>query len=139
MIIYTVAGIVGFTASSFMGAFLPFLPRVLRGAGFTIGASASIFGLIGALAWYGRRTGHSQVSDYAKKMAIGGALFGFLMPGIDNWAHLGGFAGGYLSARILDPLLPERGDHVLLGLLCLLLSAVSVGVSIVTGLSLLRH
>ena len=32
-------------------------------------------------------------------------------------------AGGYLTARWLDPLLPERGDHTTLALICLLLSA----------------
>lgn len=138
VIIYTVAAIVGFTASSLAGAFLPFLPRVLRGAGFTVGASASVFGLIGALAWYGRRGGSVQISEYAKRMALGGLLFGFILPGIDNWAHLGGFAGGYAAARFLDPLRPERGDHALAALVCLLLSAASIVVSIVTGLPLLR-
>ena len=39
-------------------------------------------------------------------------LFGFLMPGIDNYAHAGGFGGGYLAARLLDPLKPERIDHI---------------------------
>jgi membrane associated rhomboid family serine protease len=52
------------------------------------------------------------------------------MPGIDNWAHLGGLAGGYLTARWLDPLLPERGDHTTLALICLLLSAASILASI---------
>lgn len=138
VIIYTIAGVVGFTASS-LAALLPFLPRVLRGAGFTVGASASIFGLIGALVWYGRRGGSSLISEHAKRMAVGGLVFGFLLPGIDNWAHLGGFLGGYLAARFLDPLKPERGDHVLIALLCLALSAASIGVSVVTGRLILRH
>ena len=30
-------------------------------------------------------------------------VFGFLMQGIDNFAHLGGFIGGYAAARFLDP------------------------------------
>ena len=34
------------------------------------------------------------------------------MPGIDNWAHAGGFAGGYLAGIWLDPLKPERMDHM---------------------------
>ena len=38
-------------------------------------------------------------------------IIGFFMPGIDNYAHIGGFAGGYLAARVLDPLKPERIDH----------------------------
>jgi len=28
-------------------------------------------------------------------------IFGFLFPGIDNFAHAGGFVGGYLSANLL--------------------------------------
>ena len=31
-------------------------------------------------------------------------VFGFIMPGIDNYAHAGGFVGGYLAGRLLDPL-----------------------------------
>jgi len=41
------------------------------------------------------------------------------MPGIDNWAHAGGFAGGYLASIWLDPLKRERTDHVVLALCCL--------------------
>ena len=41
------------------------------------------------------------------------------MRGIDNFAHAGGFFGGYLAARILDPLKPERIDHIVIALICL--------------------
>jgi len=134
VIIYTVAAITGFLASSVAGAFLPFMPRVLRGAGYTVGASAPIFGLIGALLWYGRRGGNSHLSQQVKSMALGMLVFGFVIPGIDNWAHLGGLAGGWLTARILDPLTPERGDHVVIALVCLVLSAASVVASVMAGL-----
>jgi rhomboid protease GluP len=138
VIIYVVAGVVGFAASSIAGHYLFFLPRVLRGAGYTLGASAAIFGLIGALAYYGRRGGSALISDAAKRMALGGLVFGFVMPGVDNWAHLGGFVGGYLVAKLLDPLLPERGDHFLVALVCLVLSLAAVVVSFVTALPALR-
>jgi rhomboid protease GluP len=135
VILYTIASAVGFASSSFAGQFLP---EALRGGRITIGASAAIFGLIGALFWYGRRGGSTMILEHAKRMALGGFVFGFVMPGIDNWAHLGGFVGGYLAARVLDPLKPERGNHVLIAVLCLLLSAVSIAVSLVTGLPMLR-
>ena len=61
-------------------------------------------------------------------------LFGFIMPGVDNWAHLGGLGGGYLAAKLLDPLQPERGNHVIAALACLLLSLVSVVLSVATGI-----
>jgi membrane associated rhomboid family serine protease len=134
VIIYTVSAITGFLASSVAGDFFVFMPRFLRGAGFTVGASAPIFGLLGALLYYGHRGGSSVVRETVKGWILGGLLLGFLMPGIDNWAHLGGLAGGYLTGRILDPLKPERGDHVLIALLCLALSAASIVASIAVGL-----
>jgi rhomboid protease GluP len=134
VLIYTAAAIVGFTASSVAGAYLPFMPRGLRGAGLTVGASAPIAGLIGALLWYGRRGGSSYISQQAKSIALGMLVFGFVMPGIDNWAHLGGLGGGWLMARILDPLKPERGDHMVMALVCLALSVASVVASVVVGL-----
>jgi membrane associated rhomboid family serine protease len=135
VIVYTVSAITGFTASSLMGA-VPFLPRLLGGAGFTVGASAPIFGLIGALLHYGRRGGSSLIGQQAKGLALTMLLFGFVMPGVDNWAHLGGLAGGYVTARILDPLKPERGDHVIIAGICLLLSLASVLLSVAEGLRL---
>src|SRR5438132_7498785 len=74
VIIYTIAGITGFTASTMAGAFLP----VLGGAGFTVGASAPIFGLLAALVYYGRRTGSSMVGDQAKSWALTLFVFGFI-------------------------------------------------------------
>jgi rhomboid protease GluP len=132
-----VAGVTGFLASSLAGM-LAFLPRFIGGAGFTVGASAPIFGLIGALLHYGRRGGSSLVGQQAKSLAITMLIFGFIMPGIDNWAHLGGLGGGWLAAKVLDPMKPERGDHVLLAIAGLVLSALSVGYSVVEGLRLLR-
>ncbi|HEY7515088.1 MAG TPA: rhomboid family intramembrane serine protease, partial [Vicinamibacteria bacterium] len=66
VIIYTASGITGFAASSVAGYLLPFLPRFIRGAGFTVGASAPVFGLIGALLYYGRRTGSSAARETAR-------------------------------------------------------------------------
>ena len=43
VIIYTAGGVAGFALSSFAGAFLPPIP-FLHGAGFTVGASAPVFG-----------------------------------------------------------------------------------------------
>jgi rhomboid protease GluP len=139
VIIYTAAAVSGFLASSLAGAFLPFLPRFLAGAGFTVGASAPIFGLIGALLHYGRRGGSSYIGQQAKSLAITMLLFGFIMPGIDNWAHLGGLGGGWLAAKVLDPLKPERGDHVLVAFACLVLSLLSVAFSVAHGLPLFRQ
>jgi rhomboid protease GluP len=135
VIIYTAAAVAGF-ASSTVSVFIPLLPRLLGGAGYTVGASAPIFGLIGALLHYGRRGGSSYIGQQAKSLAIAMLIFGFIMPGIDNWAHLGGLGGGWLAAKVLDPLKPERGDHVLVAFGCLAASFLSVAYSVVEGLKL---
>jgi rhomboid protease GluP len=111
VIIYVMAGVAGFTASSLAGVLLPNVPFI-GGASLTVGASASIFGLLGALVYYGRRTGSSAVGSTGLQYALMLGVFGFIMPGIDNWAHAGGFGGGYLAARLLDPMKPERVDHL---------------------------
>jgi rhomboid protease GluP len=137
IIIYTIAGIVGFTASTLAGGFIPPLP-LIGGARFTVGASAPIFGLLGALIYYGRRAGSSMVSAQAKSWALTVFIFGFFMPGVDNWAHLGGLAGGYATAKFLDPLRPERLDHLIAALVCLAVTGIAIVFSIVDGLGLLR-
>jgi rhomboid protease GluP len=134
VIIYTIAGVTGFAASTLSGAFIPFL----GGAGFTVGASAPIFGLLGALVYYGRRTGSNIVGDQAKSWAIALFIFGFIFRGVDNWAHLGGFAGGYAAAKFLDPLRPERLDHLVGALVCLALTGIAIAFSIVDALGLFR-
>jgi rhomboid protease GluP len=134
VIIYTVGGIAGFVLSSFAGAFLPPIP-FLSGADFTVGASAPVFGLIGALYHYGRTTS-SIARQQAQFIMVQAVVFGVLMggSGIDNYAHLGGFAGGYFTSAFLNPMTRERGDHAIIAIVCLAASALSVIVSIVTGL-----
>ncbi len=135
IIIYTVAGVCGFTASSVAGVVLPGVP-LLGGAGFTIGASASVFGLLGALVHYGRRGGSSHIHRQALYYAVVLFVFGVMMRGVDNWAHAGGFAGGYLASLLLDPLRPERLEHIVGAFVCLVLVILSILASIVTGLAL---
>ena len=137
VIIYTIAGATGFLASTLAGAVV-FLPGFLRGAGFTVGASAPIFGLLGALVFYGRRTGSRIVGEQAKSWAVMLFVFGFIMPGVDNWAHLGGFPGGYATAKFLDPLRPERLDHLIGALVCLALTVIAIAFSVLHGLALFR-
>jgi rhomboid protease GluP len=137
VIIYVVAGLTGFLASSVIGAFAPFMPGPLRGGTITIGASASILGLAGAIFHYGRRTGSSEITRRARILGLSMLAFGFVMPGVDNWAHLGGLAGGWLTAKVLDPLKPERGDHVLAAVACLVASLAAVLFSVATGFKFL--
>jgi rhomboid protease GluP len=103
VVIFTFAGVFGFLVSNFLG--VPF----------TIGASGSIFGLFGALVYYGRTRGgtfgtavYRQVGQWALVLF----LFGFMFPGINNWAHAGGFVGGYLAGRLLGFLESKRESSV---------------------------
>lgn len=137
VLIYTTAGVLGFTASTLVGAFLPFLPGPLAGAGVTIGASGAVFGLLGALVHYSRRGGSQAVGQQAWTWAVVLFLFGLVMPGVDNWGHAGGFLGGFLAAHLLDPRRPERIDHLLAALVCLVASAAAVVASVLHALPLL--
>jgi rhomboid protease GluP len=136
VIIYTAAGVAGFALSSVAGEFLPNI-LFLRGGQFTVGASASIFGLLGALVYYGRRGGSSMVGSQALSYALMLGVFGFIMPGIDNYAHAGGFGGGYLAAMLLDPLKPERIDHIAIAVVCLAASILSIIWSVIHGFQFL--
>jgi rhomboid protease GluP len=122
VIVYTLSGVTGFLTST------------LAGTDFTLGASASLCGLLGALLYYGKRSGSSMVSTQAKSWMLSLVLFGFFMPGIDNWAHAGGFAGGYVVSRFLDPLHPERLDHLIAAVACLVVTGIAIVFSIVHGL-----
>jgi len=133
-LIYVISSVCGFLVSSaaqyvFMGQ-----PWPLGGGGWTLGASASVFGLIGAVLYYGHRGGSSLIRNQAMQWIVGGLLFGFAVPGIDNWAHMGGLGGGYLCSKWLDPLKPERGDHAALAVLSLALSLGAVVVSLLVPL-----
>jgi len=140
VIIYTLASVVGFLVSSTAGLLFGNVPiPFLRGAGLTVGASAPIFGLLGALVYYGRRGGSSMVGAQALQYAVILGLFGFIMPGIDNYAHAGGFLGGYLAGRWLDPLRPERMDHLVGAAVCLALTALAILLSLATSWPILAQ
>ena len=135
VIIYTISSVTGFLLSSFLGQFR--LP--LFGAGLTVGASAPIFGLFAALMYYGRRSGSSLIHAEAKGYAVAIFAFGLIFPGVDNAAHLGGLGGGYLAAMWLDPLKPERVNHMVGALACLAATALAILASIVKIYPLLPY
>jgi rhomboid protease GluP len=135
VIIYTIASVCGFLLSSFLAAFFP-IP-FLSGGSFTLGASAAIFGLLGALLHYGHRGGSRMVRSQVMNWAVPVFLFGFFMPGVDNAAHLGGFAGGYLASKWLDPLKPERMDHFIGAAACLIATALAIAASFFTALPII--
>jgi membrane associated rhomboid family serine protease len=91
-ILYTGGGVAGFLVS------------YLAGIPFTLGASAAVCSLIGAALYYGKARGGVYGQAIYKQIlgwVIGLFLFGFLVPGINNWAHGGGLLGGILLALLL--------------------------------------
>jgi rhomboid protease GluP len=132
VIIYTLASVSGFVLSSVMARYLA-IP-LLSGGFYTLGASAPIFGLLGALVYYGRRGGSSLIRSQAISYAVTMGVFGLIMPGIDNAAHLGGFLGGYAAGMWLDPLKRERMDHFIGAAVCLLATVLAVVASMVVTL-----
>jgi rhomboid protease GluP len=88
-VIFTIAGAIGFLVSN-----------VASGAP-SIGASGSIFGLLAALIVYGRKHGSSMMTAQLWQWAIVVFAMGFFMSGVNNWAHGGGFAGGWVAAELL--------------------------------------
>lgn len=83
--LYIITGVCGFAAS------------VLFGVTFTIGASASICGLIGAIIYYGKSRGDyygEAIFKQAMGWVVGLVIFGLIFPGINNWAHGGGLLSG---------------------------------------------
>jgi rhomboid protease GluP len=119
IIIYTISSIVGFAFSTF-SIFL------FSGAGMTVGASAPIFGLLAALVVYGRKSGSSHIGNQAFTYAAILFVFGFIMPNVDNAAHLGGFVGGFVAAYALNYARPERIGHWAAAFACLALTVLSV-------------
>lgn len=91
-IIYTVGGVAGFGLS------------YMAGVAFTIGASAAVCSLIGALLYYGKSRGGTYGQAIYRQVgawAVGLFIFGLLVPGINNWGHLGGGVCGALLAALL--------------------------------------
>jgi len=90
--LYIITGVCGFAAS------------VLFGTPFTLGASASICGLIGAIIYYGRSRGDSYgeaIYKQAMGWVVGLVIFGLFFRGIDNFAHGGGLLSGILLAFLM--------------------------------------
>jgi rhomboid protease GluP len=83
-------------------------------------------------------SGSSHIRGQAAQYAMILFIFGLIMPGIDNFAHAGGFIGGYGTSAVFNPLTRERGDHVLVAVVCLVGTFLAIGVSVLKGLALYR-
>lgn len=130
-IIYLLSSAMGFLVTSAMPVVAPWMPFANRNS-VTLGASAAVFGWLGALICYSRQTGGRMFMRQVMGMAIPLVLFGLLIPRIDNWAHLGGLAGGYLLASRYGPNTEERPGQVLTALVLLVVSLLAVPLTFVS-------
>ncbi len=115
--LYILTGVAGFAAS------------VLFGVPFTIGASASICGLIGAILYYGKsRSGYYGQAIFQQAMGwvAGLVVFGLIIGGINNWAHGGGILSGILLGFLMGykENKPETAWIKLLAYACILITVV---------------
>ncbi len=102
-VIYTVSGIAGFLIS------------YLAGIAFTIGASASVCGLVGALLYYGKSRGGIYGSNLYRQISIWVIflfVFGFIVPGINNWGHGGGILAGIILGYLLGYLEKKKENLI---------------------------
>lgn len=98
LVIYFLSSVGGFYVSA------------LWANGPSVGASAALFGLIGAMIAIGVRH-RGTLGDHVKSLYIRWAIYGLLfglLPGIDNAAHIGGLASGFAAAWIVGQ--PRRAD-----------------------------
>jgi rhomboid protease GluP len=109
--IYTLGGVGGYILS------------YLAGIPFTIGASAAVCALIGSLLYYGKSRGGTYGGVVFREVGswvISIFLFGFFVPGINNWAHGGGIISGILLGMLLgyDEKRQESHLHRLIAVSC---------------------
>ena len=126
-VIYTTGGVSGFLVSCLLGTPI------------TVGASAALCGLIGAVLYYGKSRGGSFGDTIYKQIlgwAIGIILFGFFFPQINNAAHIGGMVCGGLTAMLLGYMEKSRETmlHRTLAALCMLVTLIVLLFGIYRGL-----
>ena len=92
IVIYTLGGVAGYVLS------------IAAGVKLTLGASAAICSLLGALLFYGKSRGGGYGQNIFRQIggwAVGLAIFGFVVPGINNWGHGGGMVAGVVLGFLL--------------------------------------
>ncbi len=122
--IYTLGGVAGYVVSYFAGV------------SFTIGASAAVCSLIGALLYYGKSRGGAYGSSVYREVSgwvISLFVFGLIFPGINNWGHGGGIIGGIAIGYLVgynEQRRESNFDHAL-ALMCGVTTVVILGLAVV--------
>ena len=85
-----------------------FLASLLWSPGLSLGASAALCGLIGAMMAYAKRTDQQFVFSFYLRWILMIAVIGLVFSMIDNAAHFGGLAAGFLVGYVAAPMGPSR-------------------------------
>lgn len=84
--------------------------------GVSAGASGAIFGLMGALLYFGyhyRLYLGTVLKSQVIPVILLNIIIGFMLPGIDNFAHVGGLVGGYFLTMALGvPGKSHKSDQI---------------------------
>ena len=88
----------------------------------SVGASGAIFGLLGALAYFGYHyrlyLGNVLTSQILPILAIN-LMIGFMVPNIDNFCHIGGLIGGIFAAMAVGVEGKTKKSERINGIICL--------------------
>ena len=103
----------------FFSAITASLLSICMSESFSIGASGAIFGLLGSLLYFGFHYrvyfGNVLIRQIVPIIVLNLGI-GFIVPGIDNFAHIGGLIGGYLISRGLGVNSKDRKSDKINGL-----------------------
>lgn len=101
-----------YLGSGILGSFL----SVVVHSSISAGASGAIFGLLGSLLYFGyhyRLYLGTVLRTQVIPVIIINLLIGFMLPGIDNFCHIGGLVGGYLLTMVLGvPGKTRKSDRI---------------------------
>jgi rhomboid protease GluP len=127
LILYLTTGFIGYLISNIFGTHP------------SIGASGALCGLVGALLYFGKSRGgvygqaiYKQTSGWVLSLAV----FGFLIPGINNWAHGGGLVAGMGIAYILgyNDRHREVLAHKMVAAILVIVTAIVLVYSVISGI-----
>ena len=109
LVVYLFSGLIGCLLSAIINP------------GWSLGASGAIFGLMGALVYFGIH--YRLYLDTALKTQIIPLIFinlsiGFMIPNIDNAAHIGGLVGGLFSSMAVGIKNKSSKTDLINGVIC---------------------
>ena len=133
--------IIGMQLESFLGKAKYLIVYLLSGIGasmlsiffsnsFSVGASGAIFGLMGALLYFGyhyRVYLDSVVKSQIIPLIVLNLILGFTISGVDNWAHIGGLVSGILATMAVGVKYKSTKFEMVNGVILYLIYIVFIG------------